>query len=387
MEDKANTCCHRSHVWKDLLQQNQSRRFQRELDLLRREWKGEHCPTPPSRSLACPGAGSSNSAAGHRHTGIARSLSPLLWKGCARLPSGFVRPNVVVKGTSVFVGGGSGSSLEISRTVFQYNTDFDKWSNLPLAPQHTFALVVVRDTVTAVGGVSEYSTITSALASFEENTRTWGRKFPAMPTERCASSALATDTHLIVIGGASGKSRSYSNAVEILDLSTFVWSRAAPAIAPMSYMSITLCPARRMLYLTGGLTEQGSVRTIFGCQIDKLLRSRQDCNTTAGRNVTGTVWEIITDAPYVRSGCVAVNGKLVTGSGLDGDQKITNCLHVFSPDVTSWQSLGVMPASRTSCSMAVLDNDRLIVVGGYINPRDWTHSLTTDVIECVNLKL
>ena len=384
MDDEAysaNTCCYRSHVWKVLLQQNdKSRRFQRELDLLRRELRGEPCPTPPF-----PGS----SAAGQRRPGTARSQSPLLWKGCARIPSGFVRPNVVVKGTTVFVGGGSGSSLEISRTIFEYNTESDVWSNLPLAPYDTFALVVVGDTITTIGGVSEYSTVTSALASFEENSRKWGRKFPAMPTERCASSALATDTHLIVIGGINidGSRESYSNVVEILEFSTFVWSRAAPAIAPMSYMSITLCPARRRLYLTGGLTEQGSIRTIFGCQIDRLLHSIQDGNTTAGHNVTGMVWEIITDAPYFRSGCVAVNGKLISASGLDGDQKITNCLHVFNPDANLWQSLGVMPASRTSCSMAVLDNDRLIVVGGYINPHDWTNSLTTDVIECVNLKL
>ena len=375
----ANHCCHRSHVWKDVLQQNdESRRFQRELDLLRRELQGESCPTR-----------SSSSAAGHRRPGTGRDQSPLLWKGCARIPSGFIRPNVIVKGTSVFVGGGSALSLEICRTVFEYSTERDMWSNLPLAPYDTFALVVVGDTITTVGGVSEHSTVTSTLACFEENARRWGRKFPAMPTERCSPSALATDTHLIVIGGINliGGNERFSSAVEILNLSTFVWSRAAPTIAPMSSMSITLCPARRRLYLTGGLTEEGLVRTIFGCQIDRLLRSTQDGNTTAGRNVTGTVWEIITDAPYVRSGCVAVNRKLITAGGLDGDEKVTNCLHVFNPEANSWQSLGVMPASRSSCSVAMLDNDRLIIVGGYVDPVDVSHTLITDVIECVNLKL
>ena len=296
-----------------------------------------------------------------------------------------------MKGTSVFVGGGNGSTLEASRTVFKYSSEQDTWLSLPFAPQYTFALVTVHDVVTVVGGVSVISSaLTNAIMSFDENTKKWGQKFPAMPTERCASSALATDTHLIVIGGLAGRRQSYSSVVEVLDLSTLAWSTAAPTLAPVTFMSIALCPVRRRIYLTGGLTEEGAVRAVFGCRIDRLLHSVRDSNAAEDQvdndNISA-VWEIVTDAPYVRSGCVAVNGKLVTASGLDGEHLTTTRLHVFSPEANSWQSLGVMPAARSSCSLAVLDAGRLMVVGGYIDPRNWTRSLTTDVMECVNLQV
>lgn len=323
-------------------------------------------------------------------TAINDSQPPLLWKGCASLPSGFVRPHVVVRGTSVFVGGGNGATLETSRTVFRYCTERDAWSGLPIAPQYTFALVALRGAVTAVGGVSVISsTLTGALASFDEKTQKWGRKFPAVPTGRCACSTAASDSHLVVVGGLAGKTQSYTNAVEILDLSTLVWSTAAPTPIPLTFMSIALCPVSGRLYLTGGLTEQGAVRSVFSCLLDGLLLSSQEDHTsgTEASHDANVVWETITDAPYVRSGCAVVDGRLVTASGLDGDQKTTTCLHVFDSEANSWSQVGVMPAARSSCSIAVLSSTRVIVVGGYVDPRNWTRSLTTDVMECVNLQL
>jgi len=41
----------------------------------------------------------------------------ILWKGCAHMPCGIVRPHVVVKGKVVYVGGGNTGKLETTRTV------------------------------------------------------------------------------------------------------------------------------------------------------------------------------------------------------------------------------------------------------------------------------
>ena len=108
-----------------------------------------------------------------------------------------------MKDTDVYVGGGSTGSIEYSRTVFKYDTVKDSWSRLPISPYYTFALVLVNGFVTTVGGVAVLSSlVTNKLCSFDEsNTKKWCHLLPAMPTERCASSAAATKDDLIVIGG------------------------------------------------------------------------------------------------------------------------------------------------------------------------------------------
>lgn len=131
------------------------------------------------------------------------SRPPLLWRGCTRIPCGFVRPHVVVKNTNIYVGGGNAISIEISRTVFKYDTVNDSWSQLPISPYYTFALVLANGFVTTVGGVAVLSSlVTNKLGSFDEdNTKKWCHLLPAMPTERCVSSAVANKDHLIVVGG------------------------------------------------------------------------------------------------------------------------------------------------------------------------------------------
>lgn len=73
---------------------------------------------------------------------------PLLWRGCSRMPCGFVRPHVVVKGSTVFVGGGNTGKMESTRTVYVYNTLKDAWCSLPITPYYTFALALVKGYVT-----------------------------------------------------------------------------------------------------------------------------------------------------------------------------------------------------------------------------------------------
>ena len=74
--------------------------------------------------------------------------SPLLWRGCSRMPCGFVRPHVVSCDSMVYVGGGSTGKVETSRTVYKYSTTDNAWSSLPIAPYYTFALAVVKGCVT-----------------------------------------------------------------------------------------------------------------------------------------------------------------------------------------------------------------------------------------------
>ena len=45
------------------------------------------------------------------------------------------------------------------------------------------------------------SLASNSLYSFDEETKKWCQKFPAMLTKQCASSATSTGSYLIVVGG------------------------------------------------------------------------------------------------------------------------------------------------------------------------------------------
>ena len=151
-------------------------------------------------------------------------------------------------------------------------------------------------------------------------------------------------------------------------------------------LSLSLSPlpplSLHILHAHHRLATGGAVRSVFSCLMSDLLRS-----TDKDQDDSKSVWEVITTSPYQRSGCTAINGKLVIASGLTEQNKTSTTIHCFSPDNRKWEELGEMPAARSSCSLAVINGNQLLVVGGYVDPRNWINSLTSDIMATVNLKV
>ena len=121
------------------------------------------------------------------------------------------------------------------------------------------------------------------------------------------------------------------------------------------------------IYLLGGLTKQGSIRSIFSCVTADLVSSTPTTDGDGG----GAVWEDIAQTPYHRMGCIAMGGKLVVASGLNEDDRVTTTVHALDPTSREWTTVGEMAAARSSCSLATVAEGRLMVIGGYVNPRNW----------------
>ena len=330
-----------------------------------------------------------------KHAVQTSSTEPLLWRSSPSLPCGIVRPHVLSQDKVVYVGGGNTGTIEMSRKVYKFSSGAKEWESLPITPYYTFALAFVKGFVTVIGGVNILSSLTSHdLLHYEESSRKWHKTFPAMPSKRCAASATSSDSHAVVIGGISHDGRSYLNTVEVLDMSTMTWMTADPLPKPTTFMCITLCKATDRIYLLGGLTKQGAIRSVFSCTLADLVRSSTTSSTATSANTPTKdtakeqgVWKELTQVPYYRSGCIAIGGKLIVASGLNDRDQITKTVHVYDPQSQRWDSVGEMAASRSSCSLASLGEHHLMVVGGYLNPRNWMNSLTTDVMECINLRL
>ena len=319
----------------------------------------------------------------------------LLWRGMASIPSGMVRPHVVsdAKRTTVYVGGGNTGKIDVNRTVFKFDLASDSWSRLPITPYHTFSLALVGDLVTVVGGVSVLTSLMSdALVTFEESIGKWSHnRYPAMPSKRSCTSATTIAGYLVVVGGIGDKN-SYLKTVEVLDTSANQWFTACEFPKPINFMSIASSSSR--VFMTGGLTNTGAVGSIYSCTLEALLRSCTDKGTTQNEQV----WQELIATPCFRSGCIVVNEKLVVfggvankQEGLDTSDGISSSVYVLdsipdSPkDKDAWRLLGKMAGQRSSMSLCMTGPTSLLMVGGYVDTRNWINSLTTDVAEVVNI--
>ena len=264
------------------------------------------------------------------------------------------------RGAAVSHGNVAYFNSEGSTAVYCYESQRQLWWQLPDCPSKDSALVMADNTLTTIGGIDQHYRQwrpANYLASLtgEDKDSKWVELFPRMPTARYHLAAVCRGRNVIAAGGRGGGDRSVTT-VEILDTELRQWSSAASLPHPMTWASITVC--EDLLYLLGGLYQNGSTLSVLTSSITDLLHQQQE---TANQPA---VWRQAADAPYYVSTAVSVGGQLLAIGGWDEHYKNTSAIVAYDPTSDSWQDMGHMATPRYDALVAVLPSNQLIAAGG-----------------------
>ena len=259
--------------------------------------------------------------------------------------------------------------------IHAYNTTISKWSLTPQCPVYRgFALAVINGTLTTVGGFGKDTKDTNKLFSLAgvggDGEKSWSEEFPPMPTKRYNVSAQCIGTALIVVGGEKGEIyRVILKSVEILNTSTRQWHTANELPQPLTASSMTVCGDR--IYLLGGANvDIESTPSVYSCSLTALLLS-------GGSGLVGSrsTWTRVANLPVSQSTAVSLYDQLIAVGGRDSNGKATSDIQKYSPSTNSWEVISHIATPRTRCLTAVLPDNQLMVVGGWINYRNTTDSV------------
>ena len=78
------------------------------------------------------------------------------------------------------------------------------------------------------------------------------------------------------------------------------------------------------------------------------------------------MWNRVADLPMKYSTCTAFRGQLLAIGGRDSDDKGSRAIHMYKPTTNSWEVISHMITPRSTCLAAVLPDNQLMVVGGWI---------------------
>ena len=254
-----------------------------------------------------------------------------------------------------------GSTLYVrhatSHQMFMYNASTSCWSQLPDSPTEFCSTVIIDNLLTLVGGRDHSGGFSSQLFSLtgEGSGRRWTEEFPPMPTERAASATLCSGVALIVAGGwtFSGPTQT----IELLNSETKQWSTAADLPQPLSFTPAAVCGDQ--LYVVGEI--------MYTCSVKLLLASI--------KSRSARVWKQVAAPPVTETTCVSVRDRLLAVGGSDSDWKPTSAVHMYNPTTDSWEVISHMGTPLKSCIAAILPNNQLMVVGGYISAHGATDSV------------
>ena len=254
----------------------------------------------------------------------------LRWRERKRMPSKMCRwSDAVVDDSAVYV------RNEDRREIYSYDITSGAWSQLPKCVDASGPIVLISGYLTTVGGYdsNELFSLTGKGSGGK-----WTKKFPPMPTKRHWTTALCTETMLIVAGGC-GVCGEVLSTVEVMNTENYQWYTAADLPESMHKASATVCGGR--IYVLGG-TDGSNIYTksIYTCYFSALLQSCKLSSPGAHLEKISSVdraitWSKVTDLPVTRSTCVSFHGRLLAIGGVDSGLP-TTAVYIYCSSTRSW---------------------------------------------------
>ena len=264
--------------------------------------------------------------------------------------------SVVAQG-KVYVGGGSTDIEEDEYTVMVYEQRVG-WRTLPRYQYQRFAMAVLQDQLTLVGGFEpSTSKRTNQIAVWD--TKRWTYPYPPMPTPR-SQSAVATYVKWLMVAGGYDDGK-HLTTVEIMDATDKQWFSATPL--PVGCRDMTSAIVAEECYFIGGFTDIFEPnKQVFHVSIPAI--TSQAASQSA---ITPVQWHTLPDTPFAWSAALALHGSLLAVGGRYGNSLIGNsssAIHLYKPESRQWVKVGDLPTARFSCSCTLLPSGEILVAGG-----------------------
>ena len=300
----------------------------------------------------------------------------LHWRKVANLPAGMGRPQVVVVGEMVYVGGGRTYITDNSFLVFQYNPASDEWTTLLPCRVSGIGLGQLSGELLTVGGWTQDGVISNKVYHYKPESQEWEEFLQPMPTARAGLTVISAPSALIACGGVTNVSddefRGDSTAVEVYTIEAAQWHTTDPLPIPCWLM--TSATINDTGYLLGGVTtDQKPTKTVLYAPVASLIQRAtshpQQSASAARPDSTSSAWKTLRDTPLVASAAASLGGTLLAVGGCDDhDQdKTLPAVHVYSPATSTWIRVesGDLPGPRYFCTSVELSGNRVLVIEGH----------------------
>src|SRR5437868_11662329 len=149
------------------------------------------------------------------------------WSVGTPIPERIQEHHAAVLRGQIYVAGGLDSTGLTSAAVYRFDPTTNRWTRLKdlPGPRHHMPLVVVNDTLYALGGFSDRRFAPeSSVWAYRASTDTWESRAP-LPAPRGGSAAGVVDGQIILVGGF-GLGRALLDTTVVYDPRTNRWRNA-----------------------------------------------------------------------------------------------------------------------------------------------------------------
>ena len=282
---------------------------------------------------------------------------------------GVTRPQTVVIGETLFVGGCNTDSKQDDHLVFKYSPPpRDEWSSLSPCLVKGFGMAERAGKLIAVGGIGRWG-ISNLVYEFDDKIREWVESAgPVMPTARFWLSIFANESVIIACGGATGfedgREPVPCATVEVFLSEAFKWYSVDSL--PLSCYSMSSVVIHGGLYLLGGLCAgHMPARPVLHAPIKSLIEKATEKSAGIITSSPGEdVWSTLSEPPLRASAAASLGGSLVAVAGYSQSNYYPT-LYGYVDSTDSWVKIEQeLPVSLFFCAAVELPPKKVLVIGG-----------------------
>ena len=261
----------------------------------------------------------------------------------------------LANGKVLFAGGCTNNCTGVTTTAELYNPTTGTWSftgSLHMPRYFYTATLLSSGKVLVVGGcnASSCNTVTATSELYDPNSGTWTTTGSLSVARDFQTATLLSDGRVLVAGGF-GTTGKIAQA-EVYNPATGKWTLAGNLNNARAQGTATLLPSGKVL-VAGGLDQNGA----------RLASAELYSPATNSWTLTGSLINKRYDATatLLSTGKVLVAG----GSGLHNRAaiKLAAC-ELYDPATGTWTSTGSLNVGRTQHTASMLQNGKILAVGG-----------------------
>lgn len=232
--------------------------------------------------------------------------------------------------------------------VESYDSRADRWNRVayedPIGPRAYHGTVVLKRLIYCIGGFNgtEYFNTCSV---FDPETLRW-REIAPMHSKRCYVSVAVMNGEIYAMGGYDGQTRLRTTEKYSPDSNQWTFSSA------MHYQrsDANACSTNNKIYIVGG------------------FNGHECLNTTEFYDASSDTWTLMPAMNTRRSGvnCIILNNWLYVVGGFNGTNRMNSGEKIdLSSRNMQWTRIASMFHPRSNFGMEVVDDDSIMVAGGY----------------------
>lgn len=270
-----------------------------------------------------------------------------VWSTAAPIPERLQEHHGAVLQGQIYIAGGFDSTDSPTAVAYRYDPRSNAWSRIANLPEdrHHMPLVVVNDTLYAIGGLEGQKFVPKTnLWIYRPERNVWEDR-AALPAPRGASAAGVVSGKIVVVGGF-GDARRLLDSIVVYDPGTNRWTTRAPIPTVRDHLTAEVVD--RIVFAIGG----------------RPLDPGKNFDVVEAYDLATDRWTTKAPMPSRRGGLASavLGGQIHTFGGERRDGVFANH-EVYDPAHNTWTVAEPLPTARHGFAAVTL-GDRIDTIGG-----------------------